>query len=157
VTRRLGLPFAVAVLLAPAAMALPTAAEAAADDSGRDVQCSAVQDDGTVAGPLQTNQHSKPAAAMDLEAAWSFLTQHGHQKVPGRGVTVAVLDSGVATAGTGIPVVGRATEGTSTVRWYHGTDVAGLIAGPPAADGTPVGVAPGAGVYDVQVYDDPDA
>ena len=39
--------------------------------------------------------------------------------------------------------------------YYHGTAVAGLIAGPPRADGSAVGIAPAAQILDVQVYDDP--
>ena len=38
---------------------------------------------------------------------------------------------------------------------YHGTAVAGLIAGNPRRGGGPVGIAPGARIFDVQVYDDP--
>ncbi len=41
---------------------------------------------------------------------------------------------------------------------YHGTAVAGLIAGQPRPDGGgPVGIAPGAQIFDVQVYDEADA
>jgi membrane-anchored mycosin MYCP len=37
--------------------------------------------------------------------------------------------------------------------YYHGTTVAGLIAGRPREPGGPVGVAPAAGIIDVRVYD----
>ena len=83
-----------------------------ADDAGKDIDCSAVTDDSTTTGPLHTSLPSKPDDAMNVEAAWQFLRQYGHQKNPGQGVTVAVLDSGVRTDGTGIPVVDRAAAGT---------------------------------------------
>jgi membrane-anchored mycosin MYCP len=49
-------------------------------------------------------------------------------------------------------------EGPSFARkqelvFYHGSAVAGLIAGNPRADGKPVGIAPGAEIVDVRVYD----
>ena len=75
---------------------------------------------------------------------------------PGAGVTVAVIDSGVASnvpitiAGTPVETGNKANEPVD----YHGTAVAGLIAGHPRPDGGgPVGIAPGAQIYDVQVYD----
>ena len=40
--------------------------------------------------------------------------------------------------------------------YYHGTAIAGLIAGKPRQGGGPVGIAPGARIFDVRVYDDPD-
>lgn len=61
-------------------------------------------------------------------------------------VRVAVLDSGVT--GPSIPVAGRHTaNGGGEVGYFHGTAVAGIIAGA----GT--GVAPDAEIVDVRVYD----
>jgi membrane-anchored mycosin MYCP len=61
-------------------------------------------------------------------------------------VRVAVLDSGVT--GPWIPVVERHTaHGGGEVRFFHGTAVAGLIAG------DDLGVAPDAEIVDVRVYD----
>ncbi|WP_460828790.1 S8 family serine peptidase [Nocardioides hungaricus] len=66
-------------------------------------------------------------------------------------IRVAVLDSGVT--GPSIPVAGRTTDitGRREVTYYHGTAVAGLIAGD-----APVGIAPDAEIVDVRVYDDVD-
>jgi membrane-anchored mycosin MYCP len=61
-------------------------------------------------------------------------------------------------AASGIPVVGHVDAGNRLPpAYYHGTAVAGLVAGPPRADGKPVGIAPAAQILDVQVYDDPAA
>lgn len=66
-------------------------------------------------------------------------------------VRVAVLDSGVT--GPSIPVKEHYTEitGKTEVTFFHGTAVAGLIAGD-----APVGIAPDAEIVDVRVYDDID-
>jgi membrane-anchored mycosin MYCP len=80
---------------------------------------------------------------------------------PGAGVTVAVVDSGVAT-GAHVQLAGQPVDAGNKQPEpsdYHGTAVAGLIAGAPRtkADGGPVGIAPGARIFDVQVYDQADA
>ena len=65
---------------------------------------------------------------------------------------VAVLDSGVDD--THIPVVcALSAAGGGAVTFFHGTAVAGLVAGQPRDDGTEVGIAPDAQVVDVRVYD----
>ncbi|MCW2738612.1 S8 family serine peptidase [Nocardioides sp.] len=66
----------------------------------------------------------------------------------GRGVKVAVIDSGVMDVGGLQPYGGLAIPGVSatTLLSGHGTIVAGLIAGPH-------GVAPDAQVFDVKVFD----
>ena len=75
----------------------------------------------------------------------------------GAGVVVAVVDSGVG-APAGIDVVERpeVVPGLE-LKHYHGTAVAGLIAGHPRPDddGGAVGVAPAAQILDLQIYDDP--
>ncbi len=74
----------------------------------------------------------------------------------GTGVTVAVVDTGVAD----VPgLVGRVTHldvtGQGTGDGYgHGTFVAGLVAAGGDGDGSYAGVAPGARVLDVRVADD---
>ncbi len=93
---------------------------------------------------------------MEVDKATARLRQQGI--TPGEGVTVAVVDSGVATkADAVISVVERkdAGNGTPEPTEYHGTAVAGLIAGKPRTkkDGGAVGIAPGAQIFDVQVYD----
>ena len=75
--------------------------------------------------------------------------------MPGAGVRVAVVDSGVA-AGASVPVVERVSFSTGTeLGEYHGTAVAGLVAGRlrAGAEPLPVGFAPGAEIVDVRVYD----
>lgn len=64
-------------------------------------------------------------------------------------VRVAVVDSGVT--GSAIPVAGReVVNGGGEVTFFHGTAVAGLIAG------DELGVAPDAEIVDVRVYDTDD-
>jgi serine protease AprX len=72
----------------------------------------------------------------------------------GRGVAVAVLDTGIAAAGDlAGRVVARADlsgEGSFTDAYGHGTFMAGLIAGD-GRGGGPVGAAPGADLVDLKV------
>jgi membrane-anchored mycosin MYCP len=108
--------------------------------------------DGTDYG---TDQPSAPLAAMGVDAALARLKDQ-HVK-PGAGVTVAVIDSGVA-ADAPIDVVAHVDAGNKVAAPsdYHGTAVAGLIAGAPRSkkDGGAVGIAPAARILDVQVYDE---
>ena len=69
----------------------------------------------------------------------------------GAGVVVAVLDSGVSSADGQISVLADKPFSTPIQDW-HGTAVAGLIAGRPRKGGAPVGVAPGAEIVDVRVF-----
>ena len=92
---------------------------------------------------------SRPLAQLDVRRAQQLLARTAPSGPP---VRVAVLDSGVT--GPRVPVVARhAVTGRSGVGYYHGTAVAGLVAGAPREDGSAVGVAPDAQVVDVQVYD----
>ena len=102
-----------------------------------------------------TEQPSLPLSEMEVDAAWAQLgKQH---KFPGAGVVVAVIDSGVSSAAP-IDVAAHVDAGNLKPEPvdYHGTAVAGLIAGKPRA-GDPVaqavGIAPYATILDVQVYD----
>lgn len=92
-------------------------------------------------------------AALDVGRAQQLVERDAPPT--GRPVAVAVLDSGVT--GPAIPVAGRYAGGTGprTVTYYHGTAVAGLIAGRRDGD-RPVGIAPDAEIIDVRVYDDVD-
>ncbi len=118
-----------------------------------DVDCTTVTTDTVYESPVGTARASLPVAEMGVDKAWARLQAAGQQ--PGEGVVVAVLDSGVVPA-AGIPVVDHLVAGSkASPEYYHGTAVAGLIAGPPRADGNPVGIAPAAQILDVQVYDDP--
>lgn len=150
------------VVLASAAVASSLAsvavgAPAASADDGVEADCQAI--------PLQDTTHfatSRPSLPLHELGVDDALARLQRQRVkPGAGVTVAVIDSGVAASApirrAGEPV--RAGVKQQQPVHYHGTAVAGLIAGRarPAGDGGPVGIAPWARIYDVRVYDEPDA
>lgn len=119
------------------------------------VDCTQLTPDTVPEGPLQATTGNKPFEEMGVQRAWDRLAKE--HKAPGRGVVVAVVDSGVVTDGSTIPVLpDRPPAGAKAPpSYYHGTAVAGLVAGRPDADGRPVGIAPAAQILDVQVYDDP--
>ena len=141
--------------LALAASVVVVAPPAAADD-GVQQDCSEIpaQDPTHYA----TSQPSLPLQEMGVDDAMARLKKQ-HVK-PGAGVTVAVIDSGVASAAP-ITIAGQPVDAGNKVPEpvdYHGTAVAGLIAGHPRTNGGgPVGIAPWARIYDVQVYDEADA
>lgn len=99
----------------------------------------------------RSHQQSQPLDLLDVDQAQRVVS--GANGEPGSGVTVAVLDSGIAPHGL-IPVIAAHSVRSTTVRpnFYHGTAVAGLIAGPPRPGGLTTGIAPGARIVDVQVY-----
>lgn len=100
---------------------------------------------------VSTDADSAPLVQLRVPEAQELLADRG--VVPGQGVRVAVVDSGVF-ASAGLNIVERVTFGTAPqLTEAHGTEVAGLIAGAPRSSGKPIGVAPGAGIVDVQVYD----
>jgi membrane-anchored mycosin MYCP len=118
-----------------------------------DADCTTVDADTVYDSPVGTSRASLPFAEMGVDRAWERL--HAMGKEPGQGVVVAVLDSGVVPS-TGIPVARHLVAGAKAPpAYYHGTAVAGLIAGPPRPGDKPVGIAPAAQILDVQVYDDP--
>ena len=133
-------------------LGVPVSPPAAADD-GVPQDCSAipVQDDAHYA----TDQPSAPLATMGVDDALARLKKQ-HVRA-GEGVTVAVIDSGVSDRAP-ITFAGHVEAGNkiNAPSDYHGTAVAGLIAGQPRsrADGGAVGIAPGARILDVQVYDE---
>ena len=100
---------------------------------------------------------SQPIAEMEVDQAQKRLAKRGTRA--GAGVVVAVLDSGVPEgARPAVNVVEHVDAGNKKPpEEYHGTAVAGLIAGQPTEPGHPIGVAPGAQIFDVQVYDNQDA
>ena len=146
------LSLACAAALAASVMVCP----AASADDGVEADCQEIpaQDPTHYA----TSQPSLPLQEMGVDDALARLKKE-HVK-PGAGVTVAVIDSGVASnvpitiAGTPVETGNKSAEPVD----YHGTAVAGLIAGHPRPDGGgPVGIAPAAQIYDVQVYDKAEA
>jgi membrane-anchored mycosin MYCP len=114
-----------------------------------DVDCSAWSVDDP---QRQASGASLPLQSLDVAAAQALVAGRGGDA--GEGVRVAVVDSGVTTRSGRLDVVGgERFSRTSELRDYHGSAVAGLIAGDPRLDGEPVGVAPGADIVDVRVYD----
>ena len=149
VSRRVpGAAFAAALVSALAAGTGPVPPAAAALV---DADCATVQVDD------QATSATSPSAPFDLlgmEDAWRPFVRQG--RLPGAGVRVAVVDSGVAIDAQ-VPVVERMQFSTGKeLGEYHGTAVAGLVAGPvrgPDRELLPVGFAPGAQIVDVRVYD----
>jgi membrane-anchored mycosin MYCP len=125
----------------------------AAADDGQTQDCQAITRED--AAHYSTDQPSLPLQEMGVDDAWARLKQE-HVK-PGQGVTVAVIDSGVAKDAP-ITITGQPVDAGNKIpepQDYHGTAVAGLIAGHPRPGrGGPVGIAPGAKIFDVQVYDE---
>lgn len=129
-------------LLVPAAVVVP-----AGTAHAEDVDCTTL-----FAGyaPVHADRDSLPRTELGMDEVDRELARRGI--VAGEGVGVAVVDSGVVPD-AGIPVSEHVdVTGHPEVVSYHGTAVAGLIAGA-AADGRAVGFAPGARILDVKVYD----
>jgi membrane-anchored mycosin MYCP len=141
--------------LAVAAGALPLLAGPSAHaDTATDPDCQSVSAESPF--PQRLHSASRPLAEMGVLDAQGWLKQRGI--VAGQGVTVAVIDSGVAP-GTPVNLVAPTVQigAQQPVQDYHGTDVASLIAGQPRSAALPVGVAPGAQIYDVQIFDSAEA
>jgi membrane-anchored mycosin MYCP len=138
------------VLVCP--LLVPPAARA---DEGVEADCANIPVQDTT--HYATSRPSLPLEEMGVDDALARLRKH-HLK-PGAGVTVAVVDSGVASRAP-IRIAGRVDTGNKQPEPvdYHGTAVAGLIAGQArSGGGGAVGIAPWARIYDVQVYDEADA
>jgi membrane-anchored mycosin MYCP len=142
-------PLAGLAVLACTVMAAP----AAGADDGQAADCSEIAREDSA--HYSTDQPSLPLQEMGVDAAWARLKQE-HVR-PGQGVTVAVVDSGVAGAAP-VTIAGQRVDAGNKLPEptdYHGTAVAGLIAGHVRPDGGgPVGIAPWARIFDVQVYDE---
>jgi membrane-anchored mycosin MYCP len=121
---------------------------AASAHAAEDPVCANVADDVQVSA----TGDSLPLDLMDVPEVQQRFADRGAQA--GQGQRVAVVDSGVAPIG--LRIADRRSFARQTeIEDPHGTLVAGLIAGAPRADGKPVGVAPGAEIVDVRVYDVP--
>ena len=103
---------------------------------------------------LTTDRTGSPVQLMQVARAQQIAAESG--RAPGEGVTVAVLDSGVADTEL-IDVVRAGGPSSGEPVDYQGTAMAGLIAARGTAE-QPIGIAPGATILDVRVYDrrDPD-
>ena len=125
-------------------------------------------DDPTATSEEPTTDPSAPLLSLQVPQAQE-LVRLLSGKEPGEGVQVAVVDSGVREQIGTVPefdqdVLTAFTEKT-TYESAQGTEVAAIIAGATRAQGPPpqgqrddqvVGVAPGATIYDMRVYDAPD-
>ncbi|WP_320775872.1 S8 family serine peptidase [Streptomyces sp. CRN 30] len=147
----------IGVVGAAAATAATAAAPASAADGDTLPRVAvAPPDDG---GCVARSARSARTAARTPWAQQYLAPSRAWELSRGAGVTVAVLDTGVAAEGTaplagrvtaGPDVVGGGTAGTDCVG--HGTFVAGLIAGAAADGGTGfAGVAPDARILSVRV------
>ena len=99
---------------------------------------------------------ASPVRALHIDAAQKRVLRLAG-RTAGDGVTVAVLDSGVR-AQSGLRVTpGKTAPGSSRTPdlvWFQGTLLAGIIAaGPELESASPVGIAPGATIYDQRIYD----
>jgi membrane-anchored mycosin MYCP len=134
-------------LVAGAALAGVSASPAAAADA----LCSSVTSD---TPRSDTRRPSPPMLQLGVRRAQQIVDRDAPGGQP---VRVAVLDSGVYGAvGQGGPMTIAArtsVTGSGELSFYHGTAVAGLIAGHPRPVGALVGVAPDAEIVDVRVYD----
>ena len=90
---------------------------------------------------------SDPVRDLQIQDAQDLLAGRGPE--PGPGAVVAVLDSGISDQ---IGVRLRGGSFPRELKDWHGTAMAGVIAGPDD-EGRTIGFAPGAELVDVRVYD----
>ena len=126
------------------ALGLPAAPSPAAAAEEADLRCAG---DARPEVVSRTDTPSSVLAALQVPAA--------HERATGRGVSVAVVDSGVADTGRIRLAPGWTAPGVGTGAPVdgHGTIVAGLVAAADKPGGRGVGVAPGATVVPVRVLD----
>lgn len=140
-----------AVLALVAALAVPGASSGPAS-AAEGYLCSGIGPDDERSA---TTLPSLPHRLLGIDRAAALLQQRGI--TPGDGVRVAVVDSGVSAPDAMAPLTVSGVQRfgtTSPVVDGHGTNVAGLVAGGERADGQPTGIAPGAEIVDIRVYDE---
>jgi membrane-anchored mycosin MYCP len=118
--------------------------------------CSEVEADADDADPVRAP--SAPLEELRIAEASELVARESGRE-PGEGIGVAVIDNGIAGSNVNVVDTFQASEFSRSpeVAYYHGTAVAGLIAGRPRPDGDgPVGIAPAASIYDIRVYDAPE-
>jgi membrane-anchored mycosin MYCP len=102
-----------------------------------------------------TEKGSVPLQHLNVDQAHALFEARGIQ--PGAGVKVAVVDSGVADTPYLDDIQRLPSQVPDAAELdFHGTAVAGLIASNAGPSG-PIGIAPGATIVDVRVYDSDDA
>ena len=100
--------------------------------------------------PTDRPDPSEPVAELRIEQAHDLLSERGRGL--GAGVVVAVVDSGIAPGVLPRVVVGPKISSGAELTDWHGTAVAGIIAGPDDGSRT-IGIAPEATLVDVRVLD----
>lgn len=126
------------VVVAAWCLAFPPAA------SAEEIDCGEVAEDEVV----QTDGGGRRFVEMQVAAA--------QQEASGAGVTVALVDAGVSRSNPLLPAVTSVTVAGSAELPDSPTLAAGLVAGGvPDRGGRPLGVAPGARIVSVRVYDGP--
>lgn len=145
-----------AVALAALAAALPltavttvTGGPAYAADAPIACREVATPDNLNAEPPEDAPDYPDPFAEMGIADASRLV--HGS---PGEGVTIAVVDSGIDAKGLVAPPERPSFGGQRPATYFHGTSVAGLIAGRKGA-GSPGGIAPGARLVDLPVVSPP--
>jgi membrane-anchored mycosin MYCP len=118
--------------------ALPLVGAAPAAAATQLPECSGVSADQADGSTLLPVPAHGPLEQLGVPQAQQWLRDGGTQ--PGAGVTVAVVDSGVAGGVTLAP-----GSASGAPQYFHGTAVAGIIAGA-------YGVAPAARILDLRVY-----
>jgi membrane-anchored mycosin MYCP len=146
--RRLRSALAVLGLASAAVLAAPATAPAWAEDN----VCEGTTSD---TSRIPAESPSLPYDELGIRNAQRVVDQFAPKDR--RPVAVAVIDSGVygeVGGGGSIPILARQSFTLdSQPEFYHGTAVAGLIAGRARAGDRPVGIAPDARIVDVRVYD----
>jgi membrane-anchored mycosin MYCP len=139
---RAGGPALVSALLVPVLAAAPARADVA-------TSCDPDGANDPSASPGRTLESLRIPQVQD------WFTERG--RVAGAGVVVAVLDSGVSTTPFITPTLvphPAPAAGRATTEFFQGTTAAGIIAGAPQGDpSTRIGIAPGASILDVKIYD----
>ena len=147
---------AVAVAALVATLAVPVVAASPAQ--AEPLRCEGFDEDTTEVG--NTPDPSVPYDLLGVERATEILAERG--RLPGQGVNVAVIDSGVGAPDVGLaPLSVVRPEGFSVIDgekpvFEHGTNVAGLVAAGEREDGGPTGIAPASVIYDLRVYKESD-
>lgn len=140
---RLALAAVAASVLLPTYAAAPAAADV-------EVACDPDNDQESVSAAP-----GRPFESMRIAEMQDWFTDNRGKRLPGDGVVVAVLDSGV---GGPVPLAAPQINVAALVpgaQYFHGTAVAGIIAGPPSGEQR-IGIAPGAKILDIKIYDDDD-
>ena len=133
-----------ASLLVAPAIALAVAVPAQAAD---EPECSQADEENP---PGAVTRAGKPLGLLHIDQAQALFDAKGTEA--GRNVTVAVVDSGVVDTGPLDVEHAPSQAGQGEVADFHGTAVAGLIAGGEGPRGV-IGIAPAAKILDVRVYD----